>query len=283
MPFIAVIGAGALGGALAQKLAARNHVDEVRLIDPEARVAEGKALDILQSAPIEQFSTRVTAADSLAAAAGAAVVILADAAAGSVEHAGESGLALVRRLVAALDREPILFAGAAQRELMGRTVSELHVAGTRLAGSAPFALESAVRALAGVAIDGSGVEISLRVVGVPPGSAVVAWEEAAIAGEPATSHISPPAIARLNARLPLLWPPGPYALASAAARVAEAIVGGSRRRYSCFAWMDAGPLRGKVVAMPVLLDSRGIERIFEPALTRQERTALENANGRAPA
>ena len=51
MPMIAVIGAGPLGGALAHVLARRNRVGDVRLIDPDGKVAEGKALDILQSAP----------------------------------------------------------------------------------------------------------------------------------------------------------------------------------------------------------------------------------------
>ena len=48
---------------------------------------------------------------------------------------------------------------------------------------------------------------------------------------------------------PGLWPPGPYALASAAARVAEALCSGSRRQYSCF--VDVG--RGRIAAMPVVL------------------------------
>jgi malate dehydrogenase len=276
MSFIAVIGGGALGGALAHKLAARNRVVEVRLIDPEARVAEGKALDILQSAPVEQFSTRVTAAGSIAAAAGADAIVIADAAAGSVEHAGESGLALLRQIARFVDRVPIVFAGAGQRELMARTTGELHLSPSRVLGSAPYALESAVRALAALSVDGSGAEISLRVVGVPPRAAVVAWEEATVAGDPLTSHIPAHAIAALNSRLVGLWPPGPYALASAAARVAEALAHGSRRRYSCFVAIEAGPLRGSVVAMPVELRRGGIARVVEPSLTRLERTILEN-------
>ena len=68
MTIVAVIGAGALGGTLAHTLAARSRVDEVRLIDPEGRVAAGKALDIQQSSPVEQWSTRVSAAEHIEAA-----------------------------------------------------------------------------------------------------------------------------------------------------------------------------------------------------------------------
>jgi len=277
MGFIAIVGSGALGGAVAHALAVRDRVPEVRLIDPNGQVARGKALDIQQSSPIDNFTTRLTSAESIEAAVGADVIVIGDSAAGSVEHAGEGGLGLLRHLVRAGSQAPIVFAGASQRELLGRAVSELHIPRARVLGSAPVALESALRALAGLALDGSGVEVSLRIVGVPPRAAVVAWEEATAYGQPLATEMPAHAIAGLAARIPGLWPPGPYALASAAARVIEAIALGSRRRFSCFVAIDAGARRVAVGAMPVEVGPRGVERVLEPALTRQERTALENA------
>jgi malate dehydrogenase len=277
MGFIAIIGAGALGGAIAHKLAGRDRIAEVRLIDPEGRVAEGKALDIRQSSPIEAFSTRVTAATTFTAAVGADVVVLADEAASGKEHAGEAGLALLRELSRAGSTSPIVCAGAAQRDLIAKAVGELHLPRARVLGSAPAALESALRAMAGLLMDGSGVEICLRVVGVPPRAAVVAWEEATVSGQPLSSHLPAHAIAALNARIPVLWPPGPYALGSAAARVAEALVNGTRRRYSCFVSLDRGATRDAVAAMPVVLGRGGITHVLQPTLTRQEQTMLENA------
>jgi malate dehydrogenase len=273
MPFIAIIGSGPLGGAIAHKLAARDRVREVRLIDPEEAVAQGKALDIRQSSPIENFSVRVVGIGSLAAVAGAGAIVIADAATGKGEHTGEAGLALLRQIAALESSAPIVFAGAAQRDLMARAIGELHIPASRIVGSAPSALESALRSLVGLSMDSSGVEIGITVVGVPPNAAVVAWEEASVSGQPLASHLPPHEIAALQARLPGLWPPGPYALASAAARVIEAIVNGSRRRFSCF--IATG--RGSIGAMPVELGEDGVRRLVEPVLTRQERTRLENA------
>ena len=273
MSFIAIIGAGPIAGALAHKLAARNRVREVRLIDPAGTIAQGKALDILQSSPIEGFATRVTAADSIHAAAGAAAIVVADPASGPGEHVGEPAVALVKQLAAIEAAAPLVFAGASQRELIMRATGELRVAAARAVGSAPYALESALRAMAGVMLDGSGVEVGLRVVGVPPNGAVAAWEEATVHGQPIAAELPPHAIAALSARIPGLWPPGPYVLGSAAARIAEAIANGSRRRYSCFVTIRPQT----VVAMPVELGPSGIERIIEPALTRLERTWLDNA------
>lgn len=279
MAFIAIAGAGALGGAIAQTLAARDCMPEIRLIDPTGSVARGKALDIQQSSPIERFSTRVTAAESVESAVGARVVVIADSADGNAEHAGETGLALLRHLERAGNRAPILFAGAGQVELIGRAVTELHLPRTMAVGSAPFALESALRALTGLAIDGSACEVALRVVGVPPRNAVVAWEETTANGQPLSTQLAPHTIAALSARITSLWPPGPYVLGSAAARVAEAIACGSRKRFSCFTVLDDGPVRAAVVSMPVELGPQGVVRVLEPALTRQERTRFDNAVG----
>ena len=273
MPFVAIVGSGPLGGTIAHKLAVRGRVREVRLIDAQERVAQGKALDILQSSPIEGFCTHVVGTGSLAAVSGAAAVVIADQAGTGEEHAGESGLALVRQIAGIEGTAPIVFAGAAQRELIARAAGELSIASARLVGSVPFALESALRSLAGLSMDISGVEIGLTIVGVPPGAAVVAWESASLSGQPLTSHVPPHEISMLNSRLPGLWPPGPYALASAASRVVEAMVRGSRRRFSCFV---AGQ-RGIVSTMPVELGPDGVRRVIDPVLTRQERTRLENS------
>ena len=135
-----------------------------------------------------------------------------------------------------------------------------------------------MRALAGVLLDTSGVDVALRIVGVPPNAAVVAWEEAAASGLPLSSQLAAHQIAMLNAKIRSLWPPGPYALASAASRVVEGLLGRSRRRFSCFVALERGPLHEiAVVAMPVELGAEGVRRVLEPSLTRQEQTLLENA------
>ena len=273
MSFIAIIGGGPLGGAIAHTIAVRDRVREVRLIDEAEQIARGKALDIMQSAPVGGFSTRVTASGAIGAAAGARAIILADRADGKGEHNGEAGLALLGHLGAFEAAAPVVFAGASQRELIARTFAELHWPSSRLIGSAPFALESALRAIAGLTIDASGVEVSLRIVGIPPRRAVVAWEGASVFAQPLTAHVAPHEIAALTARIPGLWPPGPYALGAAASRIVEAVVNGSRRRFSCFVSIG----RAQVAAMPVEIGEDGVQRVIEPSLTRQERTLLENA------
>jgi len=276
MSIVAIIGAGALGGTLAHALAARGRVGEVRLIDPEGRIAEGKALDILQSAPVEQWNTRVGAATALTAAAGADVIVFADLVTAG-EIGGEAGLAIVRQIARLDTTAPLLFAGGAQRDLMALAVGELHVPRRRVAGSAPLALESAVRALTAVLIDASPADLTIGIAGVPPRAAVIGWDAATAFNQPIAAALAPHHLAALSAKLPALWPPAPYALGSAGARVAEALALGSRRRYTCFAAIDIdGAGRGPVAAVPVEFVRGGVGKTLEPVLSRHERTMFDN-------
>src|SRR5437588_7101164 len=58
---ISVVGAGQTGASTAQRLAERGYADVV-LVDVVEGLAEGKALDIQESAPVLGFDARVTGA-----------------------------------------------------------------------------------------------------------------------------------------------------------------------------------------------------------------------------
>jgi malate dehydrogenase len=72
---VVVLGAGNIGGSLAQRLAEMDLAQEVVLFDIVDGLPQGKALDIQESAPILEFTTRVTGTTSLDGIAGADVVI----------------------------------------------------------------------------------------------------------------------------------------------------------------------------------------------------------------
>ena len=94
MDRVVVLGAGELGGLVAHALAKRAVAPQICLIDEQGRVAEGKALDIMQAAPVEGFSSTVVGASDISLAGGAAVIVVADAF-GGAEFQGEAGLALI--------------------------------------------------------------------------------------------------------------------------------------------------------------------------------------------
>ena len=162
MRAVAIIGAGELGGVLAHVLARRDTVREIRLVDEAGRAASGKALDIAQAAPVESFSTRISGSTDISTASGADVVVIADRFGGS-EWSGEDGLMLVRRLQQMARAAVMICAGASQRELVERGVSELGIPRTQLIGSAPEARASCSTSAKARGSMGSAPEMAKRV------------------------------------------------------------------------------------------------------------------------
>lgn len=240
MPFVAILGAGPLGGALAYTLAVRSRFDEVRLIDPEKTLAAGKALDILQSGPVDGFSTRVTGHASLDAAQGAWTLVLADPIqADPVAHLG----ALHKQSPAAL----LVAADATHQAAIARAVATGAVSPDRLIGSAPQAFASASRALLALDVDiaASAVAVSVASAIAEPGHPAVPpcrvdWGRTSIDGVAAEPSLTREHRARLDRRLAAAWPPAALTLAAAAAQIAEAGWFGSRRRFAAWWVTDGG-------------------------------------------
>src|SRR5262245_13966032 len=277
MQEVAIVGAGELGGALAHVLARRDAARLIRLIDEKGRVAEGKALDIAQAAPVEGFATQLSGSTDWATAAGADVIVIADRA-GAGEWSGEDGLQLLRQLARSSQTAVLLCAGASHRELIDRGVRELRVGRGRLIGSAPEALASGARAIVALAAGASPRDVSLSVLGIPPSHTVIPWEDATLGGFAVTRLVDEPSRRRIHARIAALWPPGPYALANAAALAIDAIAERTRRIASCFIAPDTSAgVRSRTVAMPVMLGPSGIVEVMTPTLSVVERVALENA------
>ena len=281
MASVAIIGAGALGGAVAQALASRDTVRRVLLVDAAAGVAAGKALDLLQSGAVNGSHVRLEGTDDLSRAVGSAVCVIADRhGPPEAEWAGDEGLALLRRLLQWTEDTPLVFAGASQSSLMLTARHEHHVRRAALVGSAPEAYASAMRSMVALEAGCSPAEVSLAVLGLPPRGLVVPWSEAAIGGFALERTLTPVAITRLEARAPRLWPPGPFALGGAAARAVEAIVTTSRRALNILTVLDGEyGVRERLGSTPALLDSSGVTSVRVPLLSTRERVLVETALG----
>ena len=277
MSIAAIIGAGSLGGAIAHKLSARGRFSEVRLIDAASGVAAGQALDIQQAAAVESFHTRVTAHDDLDAVTGTSVILLARPVGDHRDD--ETDVAMLRRAFLFNQRAVIICADPGHRRLVGRGVSELEIPRTQLIGSAPAAFQSALRAIVGVEIRCSASEVTLAVLGTPPEHVVIPWSTSTVRGYPLSSQLSAARLMRLQTRIASVWPPGPYTVASATARVCEAVETGSEMKgLSVFYCLDGEHgVRGTPAAVTVELGTTGVTRVVEPSLTVQERVRLDSA------
>ena len=274
---VAIVGAGELGGAVAHVLARRDAVRSIVLADESGRVAAGKALDIAQAAPVEGFATGITGTTDLATVAGSSVVVVAERVAQGPWSADE-GLLLLKRLVQSAPRAIFLCAGPSARELVERGVRELRIDRRRLFGTAPEALAAGARALVALSADCSPRDVALSILGIPPSHTVIPWQDATIGGFALTRRLDERARRALAVRIARLWPPGSYALASAAAAIVEAMAGRSRRTACCFVVPDTGSgTRARAAALPVRVDAAGIAEIIQPTLSVVEQVALDNA------
>ncbi len=274
---VAIFGAGELGGLCAHLLARRQAARLVRLVDDAGQVAAGLALDIMEAAPVEGFATRVTGAADAATAAGADVVVIADRA-GRGEWAVGDAIELLRRLNGSMPRALFLLAGTTAREPIERAVRELRLSRARVFGSAPEALAAGARALVALEADASPRDVALSVLGAPPTHTVVPWEDATVNGLSVVRVLDEVARRRIAARLAALWPPGPYALASAAALAVDAVFGCTRRSLSAFVGPDDSMgVRARAIAVPVTLHPGGVTPHPVVPLSARDQVMLDNA------
>jgi len=286
MTTVAILGAGEIGGAAAHALATSDRVGRLLLVDPMGPVAAGKALDLRQAGAIDGSHTRLEGTNDATCVAGCDVCVVADRqhlAGSSGEWRGEEGLALVRQLAPYLGRAPIVFAGALQVDLLGAAATELAIDRRRLLGSAPDAFASAVAAIVAVEANCSPREVLLTVLGTPPAGLVIPWSEASIGGYALQEVLAPVQLTRVEARVARLWPPGPYALGAAAARLVTAIVGASRRSL-CVLTQLGGEfgVRNRPGCVSARVGPQGIVDIRVPELTTRERVQVQTALGAAP-
>jgi malate/lactate dehydrogenase len=282
MSTVAILGAGDIGGATAQALAAHDRVRRVLLVDAAGSAAAGKALDIRQTGAITGSHVRLDGTDDLSRVVGCSLCVVADRfAAGSPEWQGDEGLAMLGRVAPHLAGAPLIFAGTQQADLMASAARDAGFAAPRLIGSATEALASAVKSIVAMEAGCSPSEVMLTVLGVPPTGFVVPWSEASIGGYALEQTLQPVQLARLASRFPRLWPPGPQALGAAAALVAEAAIGMSRSSHAVLTLLRGEfGVRNRIGTLPAWLGPAGIIHTRVPTLSTRERVLVETSLGK---
>jgi malate/lactate dehydrogenase len=281
MSSVAIVGAGEIGGAAARALAVAGRVRSIHLIDQAPGVAAGKALDLRQAGPITGSDVAIVGSTELADAAGAHVIVLADASSDE-DWSGEPGLGVLRRLLqlGALGQSILITAGGASAALLQRSFDELKLSRRTTVGSAPEALAATARALVAIEARVSSSQVSLTLLGNPPGKFVVPWGDASIGGHAIEAMLAAPQLNRIEKRLKGLWPPGPGALGAAAAVFCEAVALGSSRLLNAFVSLDRdNGTPAPVCAWPVTIGTSGLERVGSPVIGARERVVVDEVIG----
>ena len=291
---ISIIGAGSVGATCAQRIAERGYADIV-LVDIVPGLAQGKALDIMQSAPVINFDTRLIGTDSYQEIAGSEVVIITAGLSRTPGMTRDELLLANMKIVTGVTTNVVKYSP----ECIIIMVTNPLDAMTYLAIQTSRFPRNRIIGLSGV-LDGarlstfiaaelkvSPADISPCVLGAHGQTMVVIPRLTTVKGKALTELLPQETIDKLVQRtieggkeiVDLLKTGSAfYAPSAAVARMAEAIVLDKKEVLTCATLLQGEyGISDSVIGVPVRLGKSGIEEIIELALTAEENQALTNS------
>ncbi|MFQ5984111.1 MAG: malate dehydrogenase [Alphaproteobacteria bacterium] len=293
---IALIGAGQIGGTLAH-LAGLKELGDVVLFDVVEGMPHGKALDLVQSSPIEGFDARLAGANHYAAIKGADVVIVT---AGVPRKPGMSrddllavNLKVIERVARAVRRYcPRAFVICVTNPLdpMVWALQKLSGLPHRMVVGMAGVLDSArFRYFLAEEFGVSVEDVTAFVLGGHGDTMVPLVRYSAVAGIPLPDLIKMGWTTRKRvgeivrrardggAEVIGLLKTGSayYAPAAAAIEMAEAFLKDKKRVLPCAAYVNGEyGVRGLYVGVPVVIGAGGVERVVEIPLSAREKATF---------
>ena len=292
---VTVVGAGKYGSTTAQRLAERDVASEIVITDIVEGLPQGLALDMMQSAPIEGFSTRITGTNGYEETAGSDVCVIT---AGLPRKPGMSRMDLLEtnaKIVGEVTGKLVEHSPDAVLIVVSNPLDEMtalaaQVSGfpkARVMGQAGM-LDSArlryfVAEEAGVApMDVDGMTLGSHGDTMVPVPSMVT-----VAGKPLTDVLDAATIERLvqrtrdgGAEIVSLLKSGSayYAPSSAAARMVEAVLADSGEVMPVCAWMGGQyGISDVYLGVPARLGREGVTEVVELPLTESETAELREA------
>lgn len=294
---ISVIGAGHVGATAAQRIAEKELVNEVVLVDIVEGMPQGKSLDMWESAPVEGFDSRVIGSNSYEDTAGSAVTIIT---AGLARKPGMSRddllaknteiISDVVKNVAKHSPDGIIIMVTNPLDVMAYVA--LQVSGfpsERVMGMAGILDTARFRSFVALELNVSVRDIQAMVLGGHGDTMVPLPRYATVAGIQLPDLLAKDKIDAIVERtrkgggeiVGLLKSGSAYYAPSAAVtEMAEAIVKDSKRILPCAAWLTGQyGLKDLYMGVPVKLGKGGVEEILEVDLNDEEKAALETSAG----
>jgi malate dehydrogenase len=302
---VSIIGSGNVGANTAF-FVAETGVEDVLLYDLQEGLATGKALDLMEAAPIRKYRNRLRGAAGLEEIAGSQIVVLA---AGRVRRPGmkrEDLFAENRTLVgelapriAALAPEAVVIVATEPVDpITGEFVRKSGFPRERVLGVGGCLDATRLRYAVARELGVSMEDVSALVIGRHSGSMLALPRYCSISGVPLTQLLPPQRIEALIAEtagagdLIVQMAQRSSAFYAPSAAVAEIVnaVHMDLRRVLCVCLELRGEygLQGAALSLPAVVGRGGVQRVLTPRLTGEElavlrRSAAEVAALAAPA
>ena len=292
---VTVVGAGNVGATCADVLASREIANEIVLLDIKEGFAEGKALDIWQTAPINLYDSRtIGCTNDYARTADSDVVVITSGLPRKPGMSRDDLIATNAGIVKTVTENVVKHSPNAIIIVVSNPLDVMtycaflsaNMPSSRVFGMAGVLDTARYRAFLAEELNVSPKDIQAVLMGGHGDTMVPLPRYTTVGGIPVTELIDE---ARLNEIIErtkfgggeivkLLGTSAWYAPGAAAAQMVEAIVRDQKRIFPVCAWLQGEYGFSDIyLGVPVVLGKNGIEKIIELHLNEAERASLADS------
>ncbi len=291
---VSIIGAGNVGATCVQRIAERGYADIV-LVDIIEGLPQGKALDILESAPILNFNSRLTGTNSYQETANSDVVVITSGVSRKPGMTREELLQTNMNIVTEVTRNivshsPNCIIIMVTNPLDAMTYLALRTSRfpkNRVMGLSGVLDTARLRSFIAAELNVSVEDVFACILGQHGEKMVILPRLCTVCGVPITKLLPQETINRLlertlkaGAEIVGLLKTGSafFAPSASVAQMVEAIILDKKQILPCATYLDGEyGIKDTVISIPVKLGKSGIEQIIELELTAEEKSALVNS------
>lgn len=291
---ITVVGAGNVGATTTQRIA-EMELGDVVMVDIIEDMPQGKALDLMEAAPVLGHDCRVTGANGFDETAGSDIVVITSGIARkpgmSRDDLLKTNVGIVKSVTEQIvSRSPDTILIIVSNPLDAMTYTAHRVSGfprARIMGMAGVLDSARFRAFIAMELNVSVENIHAFVLGGHGDSMVPSTRYTTVAGVPVEKLIPADRLESIvqrtrdgGAEIVKLLKTGSayYAPSAAVTEMVESIIKDKKKILPCAALCEGEyGVNGLFVGVPAVLGASGMERIFEIELTDKESEALKRS------
>jgi len=292
---VTVVGAGNVGATCAQVIAQKNIVQEVVLVDIKEGVAEGKSLDLWQTAPVNYYDTRlIGSTNDYSKTAGSDVFVITSGVPRKPGMSRDDLISINAGIVKSVTENVVKYSPNTISIVVSNPLDVMTYAAyasaklpkTRVIGMAGILDTARYRAFLAEALDVSPRDIQALLMGGHGDTMVPLPRYTTVSGIPVTELIDEERLDAIVKRtingggelVNLMGTSAWYAPGSAAAQMVEAIVLDQKRIFPCCVKLEGEyGLSDMFVGVPVKLGKNGVEQVVEVSLNEGEKELLNNS------
>jgi malate dehydrogenase len=293
---ISVIGAGNVGATCADVIAHKELCNELVLLDIKENFAEGKALDIWQTAPINMYDTRIKGStNDYSKTAGSDVVVITSGLPRKPGMSRDDLISTNANIVKTVTENVIKNSPNAIIVVVSNPLDVMtycsfltaKIDSSKVFGMAGILDTARYKAFLAEELHVSPKDIQAVLMGGHGDTMVPLPRYTTVGGIPVTELISKGKLDAIIERtkkgggeiVNLLGTSAWYAPGAAAAQMVEAIVRDQKRIFPVCAWLTGQyGLKNVFLGVPVILGKAGIEKIIELQLNEEEMKLLNDSS-----